>query len=188
MKLHFYFFKMKTYIFAAAFALSATLLVSCNNNDTEATDASLSTETTPPAANTTATSGDSATITPTPDIILPDSLITNPVIQSKMQPPTSVTPTATTPSTAKGLNPAHGQPGHRCDIAVGAPLSSAPAAKPTVSPVSTPAVTPTASPAPIQMTPAATGTTPVTPGAKLNPAHGQPGHDCAVPVGAPLKG
>src|SRR6218665_1308736 len=27
-----------------------------------------------------------------------------------------------------GLNPAHGQPGHRCDIAVGAPLSSAPAA------------------------------------------------------------
>lgn len=27
----------------------------------------------------------------------------------------------------KGLNPAHGQPGHRCDIAVGAPLNSAPA-------------------------------------------------------------
>jgi len=28
------------------------------------------------------------------------------------------------------LNPAHGQPGHRCDIAVGAPLNSAPAAQP----------------------------------------------------------
>ena len=27
---------------------------------------------------------------------------------------------------ANGLNPAHGQPGHRCDIAVGQPLSSAP--------------------------------------------------------------
>ncbi|MBK6446410.1 MAG: hypothetical protein IPF81_14275 [Bacteroidetes bacterium] len=28
--------------------------------------------------------------------------------------------------TATGMNPAHGQPGHRCDIAVGAPLSSPP--------------------------------------------------------------
>ena len=29
-------------------------------------------------------------------------------------------------ATAEGMNPPHGQPGHRCDIAVGAPLDSKP--------------------------------------------------------------
>ena len=33
----------------------------------------------------------------------------------------------TAPATTQaGLNPPHGQPGHRCDIAVGAPLNSKP--------------------------------------------------------------
>lgn len=64
---------------------------------------------------------------------------------------------ATVPSSAGPLNPAHGQPGHRCDIAVGAPLSSAPAS------------------------PKTTGSS-----KKLNPAHGQPGHRCDIAVGAPL--
>ena len=91
--------------------------------------------------------------------------------------------------TAAGMNPEHGQPGHRCDIAVGAPLSSAPA----VATSATQAV-----PAPqaagvaqgIQVSPAsATPATaaPASGSGKLNPAHGQPGHDCAIPVGAPLK-
>ena len=41
-------------------------------------------------------------------------------------------PTTTQTSTNSGaLNPAHGQPNHRCEIAVGAPLSSAPAKQPT---------------------------------------------------------
>lgn len=68
------------------------------------------------------------------------------------------------------LNPEHGKPGHRCDIAVGAPLNS-------------PGQQPTA-PAP-QLTPRS----PInTSGAvSLNPPHGQPGHDCAIPVGQPLK-
>jgi hypothetical protein len=133
------------------------------------------------------TSGDS--LASTPNIILPDSLITNPVIQSKMQPANATAPSQITPApSGKGLNPAHGQPGHRCDIAVGAPLSSAPAAKPSA-PVTTPIAAPTSSPAPMQITPSATTTpsTPAAPGAKLNPAHGQPGHDCAIAVGAPLK-
>lgn len=74
-----------------------------------------------------------------------------------------------------GLNPAHGQPGHRCDIEVGAPLNSAPA--PTnAQPIQ-------ASPAPTTAKPATTNGS-----VKLNPAHGQPGHDCAVAVGAPLNG
>jgi hypothetical protein len=82
--------------------------------------------------------------------------------------------TVAAPTTASGFNPAHGQPGHRCDIAVGAPLNSAPANKTpsTQSPVQT--ITP--------VQPANTGST-----AKLNPAHGQPGHDCTIPVGQPLK-
>ncbi len=80
-------------------------------------------------------------------------------------------------SSAK-LNPAHGQPGHRCDIAVGAPL-------PASGPAATPAV-PTAN-LNTNSQPAAGNTTPVgsnKPG--LNPAHGQPGHRCDIAVGAPL--
>ncbi len=80
---------------------------------------------------------------------------------------------------AAGLNPAHGQPGHRCDIAVGAPLNSAPtsnAAAPQVQTTSAPVAAPASIPAV-----GGNGT------AKLNPPHGQPGHDCAVQVGAPLK-
>ena len=50
-------------------------------------------------------------------------------------------PTPTPQATASGMNPPHGQPGHRCEIAVGAPLSSAPS-----QPVQTQIRTPTAQP------------------------------------------
>jgi hypothetical protein len=78
-------------------------------------------------------------------------------------------------TTATGLNPAHGQPGHRCDIAVGAPLNSKPASA--NQPASTPAV--------VSQTPALTPDTLLSKG--LNPAHGQPGHRCDVAVGQPLS-
>ncbi len=85
-----------------------------------------------------------------------------------------VASTATT-TTAPGMNPAHGQPGHRCDIAVGAPLNSPPGK-------TTPATTNTTQ----TVTPTATSTTTKTaPG--MNPAHGQPGHRCDIAVGAPLN-
>lgn len=80
-------------------------------------------------------------------------------------------------SPAPGMNPAHGQPNHRCDIAVGAPLNSAPT-KPATQTVQT--VTPTQSPV--------TGTTAKTvtaPG--MNPPHGEPNHRCDIAVGAPLN-
>lgn len=85
-------------------------------------------------------------------------------------------PSATT--TAPGMNPPHGQPGHRCEIAVGAPLSSAPA-KPKA-----------AAPQPVEFAPpamkdASAATDVVTPPG-MNPPHGQPGHLCSVAVGAPL--
>jgi hypothetical protein len=76
-------------------------------------------------------------------------------------------------ATAK-LNPKHGEPGHRCDIAVGAPLNSAPAT-PTIN-------TSSAAAAPVVTAPQlkSVGTP------KLNPKHGEPGHRCDIAVGAPL--
>lgn len=84
----------------------------------------------------------------------------------------------TQPNTA-GLNPAHGQPGHRCDISVGAPLNSKPVAQ-------------NAAPVAVNSSPAPT-ITPVAPAAAqatapgMNPPHGQPGHRCDISVGAPLN-
>jgi hypothetical protein len=66
------------------------------------------------------------------------------------------------------LNPAHGQPGHRCDVQVGAPLS-------TTSQAANPSVLESVNKS------AVIGGT-----AALNPAHGQPGHRCDVRVGSPL--
>ena len=74
------------------------------------------------------------------------------------------------------MNPPHGEPGHRCDIAVGAPLNSAPSK-------TTQTLTPTnvqtnASAQNLPATvaaPASTGEKTVTaPG--MNPPHGEPGH------------
>ncbi|MDR7208366.1 hypothetical protein [Flavobacterium piscis] len=87
---------------------------------------------------------------------------------------------------SKGLNPAHGQPGHRCDIAVGAPLNSAP----TQGQTTTAQPTQTVQVNPNQKNVVTTTTTTVVPAkvAKgMNPAHGQSGHRCDIPVGSPLN-
>lgn len=70
------------------------------------------------------------------------------------------------------VNPAHGLPGHRCDLPVGAPLNAA----------STP------NPQPVSQLPA-TSVSPIRldQSPDYNPAHGEPGHDCSVPVGAKLE-
>ncbi len=87
-------------------------------------------------------------------------------IQTVQQP---IAPVANTVA----LNPAHGMPGHRCDIKVGEPLNSKPV----------PATTNSQQPSVI--TPAQVPTTAGN-GAK-NPAHGMPGHRCDIAVGAPLN-
>jgi hypothetical protein len=84
---------------------------------------------------------------------------------------------ATGTNATAGLNPAHGEPGHRCDIQVGAPLNSAPATIGTSA-----GAPPTLPPAPVFPS-----GPPVSTAAGLNPPHGQPGHDCSIAVGAPLK-
>ncbi|MCY7423083.1 MAG: hypothetical protein LH478_15230 [Chitinophagaceae bacterium] len=77
-------------------------------------------------------------------------------------------------SSMGALNPEHGKPGHRCDISVGAPLSTPVQSAPVQTPTQTlPAIPPL--------------TNNIIGKGRLNPAHGQPGHDCAVPVGQPLK-
>lgn len=114
------------------------------------------------------------------------SIETQPQVQvdpSSVPVQTVQAPAPTTAKTLPGMNPPHGEPGHRCDIAVGAPLNSpkgqTPApqvAQPTAGSASVQKVTPQVQPQPV-----ATETAP-----GMNPPHGQPGHRCEIAVGAPL--
>ncbi len=85
------------------------------------------------------------------------------------------------PSVLAGVNPAHGQPNHRCDIAVGAPLNTQPSGTATAP-----------QPNQVQMQPQvktvtqSTTAKTVTPKG-MNPPHGQPNHRCDIPVGSPLN-
>ena len=97
----------------------------------------------------------------------------------------------TTTEVAEGMNPPHGEPGHRCDIPVGAPLST-PAGQAAPQNTAAPANQggflgsgETAAPAAQQQAPAAQQTAPGMQG-KPNPPHGQPGHRCDIQVGQPL--
>ncbi|MCC2590538.1 hypothetical protein [Chryseobacterium sp. MFBS3-17] len=96
--------------------------------------------------------------------------------------PNAAKPSQNTP-TAAGMNPPHGEPGHRCDIAVGAPLNSPAKAAP-ATPPATAATTATPDPNAynVQNKPAVASTA-----AGMNPPHGEPGHRCDIAVGAPLK-
>lgn len=95
-------------------------------------------------------------------------------------------PTPSAMATAPGMNPPHGQPGHRCDIPVGQPLNSQPSATPTSQNISVGANNT------IQIDPSAATSAPtaqpVKTAAGMNPPHGQPGHRCDIPVGQPLNG
>lgn len=149
--------------------MAGFMVSSCNNSDSSADtsvafDSSLAKSASPAAVSTPITAPDSAAALPNM------GQVNAPVINTAV-PAGNVT--------GAGLNPAHGQPGHRCDIAVGAPLNSAPAK--TTTSVNT---TPTATPVSIQPTVAAPATK-TAPG--MNPAHGQPGHRCDIAVGAPLN-
>ena len=124
----------------------------------------------------------------------PSAIITSAPATAASNEPAEVNAAATPPK----LNPAHGQPFHRCDISVGSPLDAAPA-KPAATAIRTGAAptlenaarlnspqvnntqvnNPTA---PTVANASASGTPP-----KLNPPHGQPFHKCEIPVGSPLN-
>lgn len=88
-------------------------------------------------------------------------------------------PTKQNTVTPKGMNPPHGQPGHRCDVSVGAPLNS-PTAKPAVP------QTTTTSHEIVVPTPQVGQNANVVTAPGMNPPHGQEGHQCGIAVGAPL--
>lgn len=123
-----------------------------------------------------------STNAPVTDVAAPDAQPIQGQVEGQTQTMQSVQAPAQmqpTPSTAPGMNPPHGQPNHRCDIAVGAPLNSpkgaTPPAAPQVAPQGQAAVAPVAMPsAPVVTQPG------------MNPPHGQEGHRCEIAVGAPL--
>lgn len=84
------------------------------------------------------------------------------------QPKVAVAPATTEKNSNKTLNPAHGKPNHRCDIAVGASLDSKPLQKATV------------------IDPTENKNLEANNATKLNPEHGKPNHRCDIAVGAPL--
>lgn len=156
---------MKKVIFSAGLALF--VLASCNNNDS-ASDIDKSII---PEGQTVPGSTDAASAsTAAPGMPMMGE---NPAMQPvQVNPQTVVTGGATGP-----LNPKHGEPGHRCDIAEGAPLNSKPAANP-ASAATAPTITQVAAPTPTPAKVTAPG---------MNPPHGQPGHRCDIAEGAPLN-
>ncbi|HTO15972.1 MAG TPA: hypothetical protein VLZ83_09380 [Edaphocola sp.] len=94
---------------------------------------------------------------------------------------TTIVPSAAEQNSSVALNPEHGAPGHNCDIPVGAPLNGGQPAPRNVQ------INPQAAPQPVpqNITPASGNNPPVS--GNINPPHGQPGHNCDFPVGAPLN-
>ncbi|MBP9847887.1 MAG: hypothetical protein ACOVMS_06270 [Flavobacterium sp.] len=98
--------------------------------------------------------------------------------------PSTPSPAQTSP----GMNPPHGQPGHKCEIPVGAPLNSKPIANKQPQ-TTTNVVNKKSEDKPVMNVNSKNGTativgTTTLPG--MNPPHGQEGHRCDVAVGAPL--
>lgn len=137
--------------------------------------------------------------TPQVPVLPPTQEQTNSV---EAETPVTETPEAINPATSEEnntevtINPPHGEPGHRCDIPVGAPLNSAP--RNTTPPITTSqpsnsapnlANNPTAPTIenarrlnPSQSRNASSAQN----SGRINPPHGQPGHRCDIPVGSPL--
>lgn len=70
------------------------------------------------------------------------------------------------------FNPPHGEAGHTCALAVGAPLNPTASVQPQQN----------TNPQPVAAAAAVVNTS----AKKLNPKHGEPGHRCDIAVGAPL--
>lgn len=166
------------------FVLTSLVLVSCKK-ETTADNVAESTVTTDTVA------AENAAVAP----VAANAMGTNPntimnqSTASNIQQTTNVT-MPQPGNVAAGANPPHGQPNHRCDIAVGAPLNAAPG-KAALSQQSVPSSATKASQIstdgksvsttnPSAVTPA------VVTAAGMNPPHGQEGHHCEIAVGAPV--
>ena len=187
---------MKFKVYVASVLVSATALVSCaGNDDKEVVDKSIipaaSETTTQPAQPVAAPTAAAPVMAPQPvntPVMMPGAttpvnitpqttaLNVNPQTNAVVTAPQTITQTAVQAPTAPGMNPPHGQPGHRCDISVGAPLNSKPALPATVTAQpQQPQVTMKEVPNPVKTAPG------------MNPPHGEPNHRCDIAVGAPLN-
>jgi hypothetical protein len=194
---------MRLKLYTAAAFISFTVLSSCSGNkDKDYSDKSLvspatgnettlavapdttitQTSKTLPAATTTVPGTNPVNLAPQNRSVnfLPAN--TQPANVTTQTAPMTINPQqAQQTTTAPGMNPPHGQPNHRCDIAVGAPLNSKPAP-----PATTQTTAATTQPAPVTINPQQVQqTTTTAPG--MNPPHGQPNHRCDIAVGAPLN-
>ena len=174
---------MKLSLYTAALVTVAALVSCSASNENEYIDKSVipaasETNTTQPVSANTAPASTAIIPGATPVNFNPNTININPQTNNVVTAPQSVT-TQQPAAVAAGMNPAHGQPGHRCDIAVGAPLNSKPA------PANVQPTTVSAQ-APPQITTTQVPTTQKTaPG--MNPPHGEPNHRCDIAVGAPLN-
>jgi hypothetical protein len=161
------------------FLIASTILVnSCDKKEAQSTETS---EVTTPIVDSTKVA---------------DTITANTATEMKagavIQDPT-VAVAKNSPTGKPALNPAHGEPFHRCDIQVGAPIDSAP--QQNAAPVAAPQMQSnntsfnTNPISPSMSAPASTAVSapqPTGPKPALNPAHGEPWHKCELQVGAPL--
>ena len=168
-------------IIAATFALSI-IVTSCKKEEEEAVVSDTPKEIILPRVQPIPTGGYT-----TPSVEQQQQQVQQQTQQQATGQAVTQTPVVTKP----GMNPPHGQAGHRCDIQVGAPLNSKPAAaqvqpgtatsKQITMPSPTMTSTPNSTPALLQPNAAPVVTAP-----GMNPPHGQEGHRCDVAVGAAL--
>lgn len=170
---------MSLKLYSLSFILIAALFSCSQKSEKDEIDESLlnAAKEIKPADSTLATSN---TVQPANAVVNPLAApapgSTAPVFSAPVnQTQTQVQTQPAQPVATGSLNPAHGQPGHRCDINVGAPLNSKPPALPNANPATTISTAPPANAA-VQKT---------LPG--MNPPHGEPGHRCDIGVGAPLN-
>ncbi|MBK8521747.1 MAG: hypothetical protein WAT20_07820 [Ferruginibacter sp.] len=189
---------MKLKLYTSAALIAITGLVSCGGNtDTEVVDKSIipaGSDTTPAqtGVQNTATPGQviipgttapaviPGAVTVPSGTVQPQTITMNPQNNAMVTNPQTIT--QTTAATAPGMNPPHGQPGHRCDISVGAPLNSKPAAPVTAQPATTLTAPQQQPQVTMKEVPTTTKTAP-----GMNPPHGEAGHRCDIAVGAPLN-
>ena len=175
---------MKNNIFLILFLVVSFFSVSCKKDlkPQESDAATVASDSVKPAP--------SENLGPQPNQPNPNQQVQNPQVQNpQMQNPQLQNNVQQSQNkVAKGMNPPHGQPNHRCDISVGAPLNTPVTNKsqtitpPIKQPGSATVQQVTSNGAAIPQTLQA----PVATAAGMNPPHGQEGHLCSVAVGAPL--
>lgn len=150
---------MKRLFIAACFIGCCNMLTACGSNEESANNSTEINTTESVSTETNAADGAAAGSELEQSLAGADAASDAPVV-----------PTTTASSNGVRLNPPHGEPGHNCDLPVGAPLDGSAPAQPV---------------APANVVPPATASPAVGSG-KINPPHGQPGHNCDYPVGARL--